>query len=92
MKDAQEKVKSPTTRVASDIRSNTAIKPAPSLTRVYVTQCQPDTASDTTTRCTRRYLKLDFEQVERVHAEHRDRPRSNTRKRVVLPNKNKNNK
>jgi hypothetical protein len=29
-------------------------------------------------------LKLDFEQVERVHAEHGDRPRANTRERVVL--------
>jgi hypothetical protein len=30
-------------------------------------------------------LKLDFEQVERVHAKHRGRSCSNTRKRVVLP-------
>lgn len=85
MKNAQEKVKSPTTRVASDVRSKTAIKPPPSLTRMYITQCQPDTASDTTTRSARRYLKLDFEQVERVHAKHRGRSRSNTSKRVVLP-------
>ena len=85
MKNAQQKVEPPTTCVTSDVRSKTAIKPPPSLTRVYVTQCQPDTASDTTTRCARRYLKLDFEQVKRVHAKHRDRSRSNTRKRVVLP-------
>ena len=87
MKNAQEKVKSPTTRVTSDVRSKTAIKPPPSLTRLYITQSQPDAASDTTTRCARRYLKLDFEQVERVHAKHRDRSCSNARKRVVLQTK-----
>ena len=85
----QEKVESPTARVTGDVWPKAAIKPPPALARVYIAQRKPYAASHTTARRAhrRRHLKLDFEQVERVHAKHRDRPRADTRKRVVLPTK-----
>jgi hypothetical protein len=81
----QEKVESP----IAHVWAKAAIKPPPALARVYIAQRKPYAASHTTARRAhrRRHLKLDFEQVERVHAKHRDRPRANTRKRVVLPTK-----
>jgi hypothetical protein len=51
---------------------------------VYVAQGEPDAAPDASFGSARRHLKLDLEQVQRVHAEHCDGARADAGKRVVL--------
>src|SRR5579863_10336994 len=68
--DVQEKVEPPAARVANDVGTEAAVEPTPALGSVYVTQGEPDAASNTALGSARRHLKFDLEEVERVHAEH----------------------
>ena len=78
------KVESPATGVAGDVGAETAVETAPALAGVDVAQGSPDAASDPAFGPMRRYLELDLERVERVHAEHGRRARADTGERVVL--------
>ena len=84
MYNVQEKVEPPTTRVASDVGTEAAVKPMPALGSVYVAQGEPDAASDATLGPTRRHLKFDLDEVERVHAKHGHYSRADACKRMVL--------
>jgi len=70
MYDVQEKVEPPATRVASDVRTEAAVEPAPALRGPYVAQGKPDAASNATLGSTRQHLKFDLDEVERIHAKH----------------------
>jgi hypothetical protein len=51
---------------------------------MYVAQGEPDAASDSGLGSARRQLKFDLEEVERVHAEHGYRARTDPCKCMVL--------
>ena len=83
-KNAQEKVKTPTARIACNVRTEAAVEPTPPLVGAYVFQGEPDASSDAALGSMRRHLKFDLEQIQRVHAEHCDGSRANSCKRMVL--------
>ena len=87
--NAQEKVETPAARIARDVRTETAVETAPTLVGMYVAQGEPYAPADAALGSARRHLKLDLEQIERVHAEHRGDARADPGKRVVLQNQKK---
>ena len=70
--DGQEKVEAPTRGVAGDVRTYAAVETFPTLLCLYATQGVPYLLSDTALGLGSRHLELDFEEVERVHAEDGD--------------------
>jgi hypothetical protein len=58
--DTQEEVKSPAVRVPCDIWAQNTIPPVPAFAGMYIAQCAPNTAPDTTARPTRQCLELDI--------------------------------
>ena len=82
--DVQQKVEPPTAGIASDIGTEAAIEPTPALGSAYVAQGEPDAASNPALGSTRRHLKFDLEEVERVHAEHGYRARADSCERMIL--------
>ena len=70
--DGQEKVETPTGGVSGDVWTYASVETFPALVCMYAAQSVPYLLSEAALGFGCRYLKLDFEEVERVHAEDGD--------------------